>query len=148
MSKNHRSTAAKVTAELNIYLEDPFSTKTVWQDRHKYDIYGRAAVAEPVITENDTNRRKGWCDDHKTWMSDDCKHAVWSNELSFTLFPTSGFVYVWRKSKEACNPECLVRTVRHGDGYVMIWASIYWYSAGPVITLNGRIMSVTMQTFR
>jgi transposase len=28
MSKNQRTTAIKVTAELNIYLEDPVSTKT------------------------------------------------------------------------------------------------------------------------
>jgi len=29
VSKNHRTTAAKVTTELNIHLEDPVSTKTV-----------------------------------------------------------------------------------------------------------------------
>jgi len=28
-SKNHRTIAAKVTAELNIQIEDPVSTKTV-----------------------------------------------------------------------------------------------------------------------
>jgi hypothetical protein len=28
-NKNHRTTAAKVTAELNIQTEDPISTKTV-----------------------------------------------------------------------------------------------------------------------
>jgi transposase len=27
--KNHRPTAAQVTAEMNIYLEDPVSTKTI-----------------------------------------------------------------------------------------------------------------------
>jgi hypothetical protein len=29
VSKNHRTTAAKVTTELSIHLEDPVSTKTV-----------------------------------------------------------------------------------------------------------------------
>ena len=29
MSKNHRTTAAKLKAELNIYLQDPVSIKTV-----------------------------------------------------------------------------------------------------------------------
>jgi len=29
VSKNHRTTAAKVTAELNIHIEDPVSTKPV-----------------------------------------------------------------------------------------------------------------------
>jgi transposase len=35
-SKNHRTTAAKVTAELNIHREDPVSiTKKKWFDDHK-----------------------------------------------------------------------------------------------------------------
>jgi transposase len=34
-SKNHRSTAANVTAELNIHLQDLVSTKTVRRELHK-----------------------------------------------------------------------------------------------------------------
>jgi hypothetical protein len=33
---------------------------------------------------------------------------IWSDELSFTLFPTSGRVYVLRTHTEAYNPECMV----------------------------------------
>jgi hypothetical protein len=54
--------------------------------------------------------------------------------------PTSAKVCVWRMLNEAYNPECLVRTVKHGGGSV-IWAAISWYSSGPVITLNGGITS-------
>jgi hypothetical protein len=36
-------------------------------------------------------------------------HMIWSDELAFTLFPTSGRVYIWRTLKEAYNPECLVQ---------------------------------------
>jgi hypothetical protein len=28
--------------------------------------------------------------------------------------------------------------MKHGGGSVMIWAAIFWYYAGLVITLNGR----------
>jgi len=41
--------------------------------------------------------------------------------------------------KEAYNPECLVPTIVHGSGSVMIWVASSWYSAVPIITLNGRI---------
>jgi hypothetical protein len=47
--------------------------------------------------------------------------VIRSDETSFTLFPTSGRVYVYRTYKEAYNPECLVPTVKHGGGAVMIW---------------------------
>jgi len=39
------------------------------------------------------------------------------------LFPTSGWVYVWKTPKEAHNPECLVPTVKYRGGSVMIWAA-------------------------
>jgi hypothetical protein len=55
-------------------------------------------------------------------------HIMWSDESSFTLFPTTGRVYVWRTPKEAYNPECLVPTVKHGGGSVMVWVIMSWYS--------------------
>jgi hypothetical protein len=53
--------------------------------------------------------------------------AVWLDE-SFRLFPTSGRVYIWRTPKEAYDSECLIPTVKHGGGSVMVWAAILWYS--------------------
>jgi hypothetical protein len=80
---------------------------------------------------NNAKRRKRWRDDHKTWSSDIWKNAIWS--------PTSGRDYVWRTPKEGYNPECPVPIVKHGRGSVKIWAAMPWYSAGPIITLNGWI---------
>jgi hypothetical protein len=52
------------------------------------------------------------------------EHVIWSDELFFTLFPTSGRVYIWRTPKEAYNLECLVPTVKHGGTSLMVWAAI------------------------
>jgi hypothetical protein len=52
------------------------------------------------------------------------------------LFPASG-----RTPKEAYHPELLVPTVKHRGGSEVILATISWYSAGPIITLNGRIIA-------
>jgi hypothetical protein len=38
------TTAAHVTAELNIYLDDPVSTKTGCRELHKPNIHYRAAI--------------------------------------------------------------------------------------------------------
>jgi hypothetical protein len=64
--------------------------------------------------------------------------VIWSDESSFTPFPTSGRVYVWRRPKEAYNPGCLIRTVKHWGGSVMVWAEISC-SVDPVITFHGLI---------
>jgi len=87
VSKTSHTTTAKVTSELSTHLEDPVSTKIVRRKLHKSNIHGRAATDTLLTTEN-AKRRKRWCDDHKTWMSEDWKYIIWSDELFFTLFPT------------------------------------------------------------
>jgi hypothetical protein len=61
VSKNHRTTAAQVTAELNTHLEDPVSTKAVQHELHKSNIHGRAAIAKSLIPEHSAQMRKRWC---------------------------------------------------------------------------------------
>jgi hypothetical protein len=113
------------------------STKTVRFELHKSNIHNRAATAKPLIIEilrcaNDgvTTTKYGY---QNNW-----KHVVWSDGSSFTLFPTSGRVYIWRTPKEAYNPECLLPTPKHRRGSVMVWASVS-YTVGPIITLHGQI---------
>jgi transposase len=48
VSKNHRTTAAQVTAELNIFLEDLISIKTVRSELQRSNIHGGAATAKPL----------------------------------------------------------------------------------------------------
>jgi hypothetical protein len=67
VSKNHRTTAAKVAAELSTHLEDPVPIKAIRPDIDNSNIRDRAAIAKPLIAENNTIRRKRRCDDHKTW---------------------------------------------------------------------------------
>jgi len=139
VSKNHRTTAANVQAELNIHFEDHVSTKTVQQQIHKSTIHNTAATATPLVTENNAKIRKRWCDDHNSWTSDVWKYVVGSDKSFFTLFPTSGWVYDWRIPKETYKPECLLPNVKHGGRSVIVWEATSWYSAGPKITPNVQI---------
>lgn len=139
VTKNKKTTAAKVTAELNVGLTNPVSTKTIRRELHKQGISGRAAIPKPLISDANACKRKTWCRSHKTWTMEQWKTVIWSDESCFTLFPTSGRVYVWRTPSQAYDADCLLPRVKHGGGSVMIWAAISWYSMGPMITLQGRI---------
>jgi len=58
VSKNHRTAAAKVTANLNIHPEDPVSSQTVQRELHKSNIHGRAVIVKPLVTENKAKTRE------------------------------------------------------------------------------------------
>lgn len=138
---DHKTTAAKVTAELNDHLEHPVSTKTVRRELHKSGFHGRAAIRKPLLSTTNVAKRLEWCKIHQKWSMEQWKNVIFSDESSFTLFPTTGRVYVWRQPKEAYEPDCLLPTVKHGGGSVMIWGAISWKSGGPIVSLHGRINS-------
>jgi hypothetical protein len=46
------------TTELDIHLEDPIFIKIVRRELHKSNIHGRAAIAQPLITESSAQMRK------------------------------------------------------------------------------------------
>ncbi|MBJ5627078.1 hypothetical protein JGG67_22925 [Salmonella enterica subsp. enterica serovar Derby] len=108
---------------------------------HKQYVHGRTEIAKPCVPQRNMKRRLQWCQEHKTWTAEQWKHVLFSDESTFTLFPTTGRVYVWRTPAEAYNPDCLLPGVKHGGGSIMVWAMISWFAAGPIITLHGRINS-------
>jgi hypothetical protein len=58
VSKNDRITAAQVTAELNIHLEDPVYIKTVRRELHNSTSMARLHIVEPLSAENNAQMRK------------------------------------------------------------------------------------------
>ncbi|GFW60768.1 transposable element Tcb1 transposase [Trichonephila clavipes] len=60
-------------------------------------------------------------------------------EILFKIRPEA--FYVWRTPREAFNPECLLPTVKHRGGSIMVWGAISWHSLGPLFVLDGRIES-------
>ncbi|MED6277329.1 hypothetical protein CHARACLAT_012265, partial [Characodon lateralis] len=50
VSKKHKTMAAQITAELNVHLNSPVSTRTVRRELHRVNIHGRAAIAKPLVT--------------------------------------------------------------------------------------------------
>ena len=120
ITKNKKTTAAKVITEMNVMLPNPVSTQTIRRELHKQGIAGRAAIEKPFISDDNVRNKKKWCLSHKAWTIEQWKRVIWSDESSFTLFPTSGRIYVWRTPSQAYNTDCLLPRVKHDGGSVMV----------------------------
>jgi transposase len=64
-----------------------------------------------------------------------------SDESQFTLFRSDGRIRVWRLPKEKYDVDCVVPTVKHGGGGVMVWGCFTWESLGPLVRAEGTINS-------
>ena len=123
--QDRKTTAPKITAELNENLQNPVSTKTVRRELHKSGFHGRAAIRKPLLSKTNVAKRLEWCRNLQNWSIEQWKNVIFSDESSFTLFPTSGRVYVWRQPKEAYNPDFLLPTVKQLEGVLTEeWAKI------------------------
>ncbi len=48
-------------------------------------------------------------------------HVLWSDETKINLFGLDGVKRVWRQPGEEYKDKCVLPTVEHGGGRVMVW---------------------------
>ncbi len=64
---------------------------------------------------------KQFAEDKQTKDMDYWNHALWSDETKINLFGSDGVKRVWRQPGEEYKDKCVLPTVKHGGGSVMVW---------------------------
>ncbi|GFW63338.1 transposable element Tcb1 transposase [Trichonephila clavipes] len=113
-------TLQEITSEVNSHLRNPISARTIQRELHASNLYGRVGIRKPLVTARHALQRRQWCRIHRQWTPQQWQQVIWLDESTFTLFQTTGRVYEWRTPKEAFSPECIVPTVKHGGGSLMV----------------------------
>ncbi|GFT85992.1 transposable element Tcb1 transposase [Trichonephila clavipes] len=140
VARKRKQSLSQITSEVNSHLRNPISARTVQRELHASNLYGRVGIRKPLVTARHALQRRQWCRTHRQWTPQQWQQVIWSDESTFTLFQTTVRGYVWRTPKEAFAPECIVLTVKHGGGSVMVWeGAIFWRGLGPLVTLHGKI---------
>ncbi|GFX46843.1 transposable element Tcb1 transposase [Trichonephila clavipes] len=126
VARKRKQSLSQITSEVNSHLRNPISARTVQRELHASNLYERVGIRKPLVTARQALQRRQWCRTHRQWTPQQWQQVIWSDESMFTLFQTTGRVYVWRTPKEAFAPECIVPTAKHGGGSLMSrWAAIY-----------------------
>ncbi len=64
---------------------------------------------------------KQFAEGKQTKDMDYWNHVLWSDETKINLFGSDGVKRVWRQPGEEYKDNCVLPTVKHGGGSVMIW---------------------------
>jgi hypothetical protein len=135
-SQNYCTTGESKTELKNV------PTIIVRRELHKSNMHGTAAIAKPLITESNAQLYKQWCHDHKTWTSDNRERTRvmfrWVVRPSRCSLHQEEFTFGEQSRKPTIQNVWLQQwnTVVCDDLGSNI---VVQYSAGPVITLHGRI---------
>ncbi len=64
---------------------------------------------------------KQFAEDKQTKDMDYWNHVLWSDETKINLFGSDGVKRVWRQPGEEYKDKCVLPTVKHGGGSVMVF---------------------------
>lgn len=74
---------------------------------------------------------------HKNWTVAQWKRVLWTDKSKFEIFGSRRRVYVRRRTSERMIPACVVPTVKHGGGNVMIWGCFAGDTLGDIYRVPG-----------
>ena len=96
------------------------SVSTIKRRLQKANLHGRVAIRKPYLRKGNRQKRFRWVQFHKNWTMDEWKQVLWTDESKFEVFGNKRRVYVRRSAKEKMLNQCLVPTVKHGEGSVIV----------------------------
>jgi hypothetical protein len=97
------------------------STSTVQRRLCESGLNCRNAARKPLL--KDTNKKKilFWAKKHAQWTLDWWKSVFRSDESKFEIFGSNRRVFVKCRVGEWMISACVVPTMKHGGGCVMVW---------------------------
>jgi len=129
-------TLDELTQEMNDVLDESVSARTIRRYLHDVGFHSLVGVRKPFISDANRTKRLAWCKERKTW-DNEWKKIIWSDESRFLLFQNDAHKRVWRRPKEKYAVNCLVPTVKHGGGGVMVWGCFVNNKPGPLVVIEG-----------
>ena len=63
--------------------------------------------------------------------------VLWSDETKVNRFGSDGVQWVWRRKGEEYDDKCMVPTVKHGGGSVLLWACMSSSGVGDLHFIDG-----------
>lgn len=136
-SRNRRLTAPQIRAEFNANRPNPISLTTVKRRLKQAGLKGHIAARKPLLRPQNRKKRLQWARDHQHWDIEMWKRVLWTDESKFQVFGSNRRIFVRRRVGERMKTECVVPTVKHGGGSVLVWGSFSFDGVGDLYKING-----------
>lgn len=135
--RNRRLTAPEIAAEFNRGRDKAVSVSTVRRRLRAANLHGRIASKKPLLRRGNRQKRLQWAKEHRNWTMEEWKNVVWSDESKFEVFGQKRRVFVRRSKSEKMLPECVIPTVKHGGGSVLVWGCFSFSGTGDLVKIDG-----------
>ena len=118
LKDRHRSPVS-IAAEIEEVGGQSVSAQTICCTLHQIGVHGCHPRRKPLLKTIHKKASKQFAEDMSTKHMDYWNHVLWS-EMKINLFGSDGFKHVWRRPGEEYKDKCVMPTVKHGGGNVIV----------------------------
>lgn len=122
--RDRRKTVPILTEEFNTSRKFPVSHSACRRSLLSWNLRGSVAARKPLLSARNIKKRLAFARHHVKWSKKQWAKVLFTDESKFELFGSKRRVFVRRMPGERFIKQCLIPTVKHGGGSVMVWGGI------------------------
>ena len=100
-------------------------------------LFGRVARKKPLVSKCNLISRLKFAKQHVHKDLSFWQNVLWTDRSKFNRFGSDGKQNVRRPQNQELSPRYTLKTVKHGDGNVIVWGSFSWCGVGPLHRIQG-----------
>ncbi len=135
VEENRHASSLQLSKEVESQTGVTISRDTIRCTLQRNGMHGCRPWKKPLLKPRHKKARLDFARAHADKDEDYWDSILWSDETKINVFGTDGFKTVWRRKGEEYKGKCMVPTVKHGGGSVLMWAAWVLLVSGSCISL-------------
>ncbi len=121
VEENRHASSLQLSKEVESQTGVTISRDTIRCTLQRNGMHGCRPRKKPLLKPRHKKARLEFARAHADKDEDYWDSILWSDETKINVFGTDGFKTVWRRKGEEHKEKCMVPTVKHGGGSVLMW---------------------------
>ncbi len=121
VEENRHASSLQLSKEVESQTEVTISRDTIRRTLQRNGMHGCSPRKKPLLKPRHKKARLEFARAHADKDEDYWDSILWSDETKINVFWNDGFKTVWRRKGEEYKEKCIVPTVKHGGGSVLMW---------------------------
>ncbi len=121
VEENRHASSLQLSEEVESQTGVTISRDTIRRTQQRNGMHGCRPRKKPLLKPRHKKAHLEFARAHADKDEDYWDSILWSDETKINVFGTDGFKTVWRRKGEEYKEKCMVPTVKHGGGSVLMW---------------------------
>ncbi len=137
VEENRHASSLQLSKEVESQTGVIISRDTIRRTLQRNGMHGCRPRKKPLLKPRHKKAHLEFARAHADKDEDYWDSILWSDETKINVFGTDGFKTVWRRKGEEYKEKCMVPTVKHGGGSVLMWGCMSAAGVGELHFIDG-----------